>query len=297
MKIAFVTCLSYPDVSPSDQLCADILTAQGHLVEPAPWNNLQVDWQRYDIVILRSCWDYYDYIELFIGFLDRLANEGCSVFNSVKIVKWNLHKRYLQDLSLDSIRIPKTIFFSRGQQINDLSTHLEQAGWSNDWQKLVMKPCISASGRGVELIHQHEASEASQRLNDLLQQEDIMLQEYMPEVAAHGEVSYVFFKGVFSHAILKEVNKDTNAEEFRINTQYKGKNSSLAPDDSVLTSTKRVVDTIAKQFNEVPLYARVDGVNRDGEFILMECELIEPGLFLNFTQDGAQNFAQAINDR
>ncbi len=42
------------------------------------------------------------------------------------------------------------------------------------------------------------------------------------------------------------------------------------------------------------LYARVDGIERDGDFVLMELELNEPYLFLSFGDGAASRFADAI---
>ena len=37
---------------------------------------------------------------------------------------------------------------------------------------------------------------------------------------------------------------------------------------------------------KIPLYARVDGISRDGAFLLMELELIEPNLFFGHAPGG-----------
>lgn len=45
------------------------------------------------------------------------------------------------------------------------------------------------------------------------------------------------------------------------------------------------------------LYARVDGLDVDGEFVLMELELIEPVLFLDrAAPEAPARFAEAIAD-
>jgi hypothetical protein len=44
----------------------------------------------------------------------------------------------------------------------------------------------------------------------------------------------------------------------------------------------------------VPLYARVDGIMRGDEFLLMELELIEPNLFLELRDGSAGILANAI---
>jgi hypothetical protein len=43
-----------------------------------------------------------------------------------------------------------------------------------------------------------------------------------------------------------------------------------------------------------PLYARVDGVERDGRLVLMELELIEPHLFLGWDADATGRLAVAL---
>ena len=44
---------------------------------------------------------------------------------------------------------------------------------------------------------------------------------------------------------------------------------------------------------ELPLYARVDGVVRDGALIVIEVEVLEPALFMEFDPSSAQRFAEA----
>jgi hypothetical protein len=54
-----------------------------------------------------------------------------------------------------------------------------------------------------------------------------------------------------------------------------------------------VVSTIKEEL----LYARVDGIERNGRLILMELELIEPFLYLGFSEGAIQRFAEAIYRR
>ncbi|WP_316835112.1 hypothetical protein [Pedobacter nutrimenti] len=49
-----------------------------------------------------------------------------------------------------------------------------------------------------------------------------------------------------------------------------------------------------EKFATDTLYARVDGVYRDGELYLMELELIEPYLFLNTDPEAFQNYYIAL---
>jgi hypothetical protein len=45
------------------------------------------------------------------------------------------------------------------------------------------------------------------------------------------------------------------------------------------------------------LYARLDGIERDGQFMLMEAEIIEPYLWIGLGKGAARRFAEAIMER
>ncbi|NQW51347.1 MAG: hypothetical protein HQ465_08925 [Rhodospirillales bacterium] len=47
----------------------------------------------------------------------------------------------------------------------------------------------------------------------------------------------------------------------------------------------------------MPLYARVDGVVRDGVLIVIEVELLEPALAMDFAPSSAERFAEATMRR
>jgi hypothetical protein len=61
----------------------------------------------------------------------------------------------------------------------------------------------------------------------------------------------------------------------------------------MLSSAQALVDHFAKN----TLYARVDGVEIDGVFHLMELELIEPYLFLGLSDQAIPNYKAALSKR
>jgi Rad3-related DNA helicase len=109
------------------------------------------------------------------------------------------------------------------------------------------------------------------------------------EVAKTGEYSYIFFNREFSHAVLKSPKKG----EFRVQHFFGGSIHTVIPTPGQLEYMQKLVDTFANE----TLYARVDGVWKEGVFYLMELELIEPYLFL-FTSDKAmENYRKALSER
>src|SRR5437762_244485 len=57
-RIALVTCADLPDLDPDDRLLLAHLAWHGVTVVPAVWDDPAVDWSVYDLVVLRSPWDY-----------------------------------------------------------------------------------------------------------------------------------------------------------------------------------------------------------------------------------------------
>jgi hypothetical protein len=68
--------------------------------------------------------------------------------------------------------------------------------------------------------------------------------------------------------------------------------SSPTPSPEILAGARAVM----KALDQKSSFARVDGVDVDGELVLMEVELIEPDLFFALHQDAAERFASAVED-
>jgi hypothetical protein len=74
-----------------------------------------------------------------------------------------------------------------------------------------------------------------------------------------------------------------------VQRDFGGTDQAADPPAQVLQAATRFVRTV-----EPTLCARVDGVVDDGEFRLMELELIEPALFLSAHPEAAARFAEVI---
>src|SRR5687768_9823937 len=80
-RIAFVTDHNWPDLVDDDVPVVKELERRGHAVDAAIWNDPALDWQRYDAVMLRSCWDYHTAPEAFAAWIDRLAAAEVPLWN------------------------------------------------------------------------------------------------------------------------------------------------------------------------------------------------------------------------
>ncbi len=63
------------------------------------------------------------------------------------------------------------------------------------------------------------------------------------------------------------------------------------PEQAIETATKAIA-----VLDETPLYARVDGVQTDAGFLIMEVELFEPELYFRAGPEVAARMADAIED-
>ncbi len=84
--------------------------------------------------------------------------------------------------------------------------------------------------------------------------------------------------------------KRSKLGDFRVQEDFGGFLDNIAPSASLIEQAHRIVDLI----EEPLLFARVDCVEIDGKFQLMELELIEPALFLRQNVLASQRFSEAI---
>ena len=271
--IAFATCLTLPALDKDDIDLAKALTAEGHTIEAAPWDDEAIDWTRYQAVIIRSTWNYHMHPEAFRKWLDRLRSYQLLVCNPIDILEWNMDKSYLADLQQKEVPLPDTLFFEAGSS-PDLENILSTKGWS----KAVIKPCISATAHNTWVTWPDTAAADASKLETLLQTGKYMIQEFMDEVETDGEYSLLFFGQQYSHA----AKKTAKAGDFRVQEKYGGSSLPTRPEPSIIRQATEILAK-AVPFTATPrlLYARVDGVIRKGVFTLMELELVEPTLFLS----------------
>ncbi|KAK0662799.1 hypothetical protein DIS24_g1704 [Lasiodiplodia hormozganensis] len=249
----------------------------------------------------------------------RRLNPRLRIHNPAAVVRWNANKTYLAELqALDTaagFHVPRTAFLDPATtDAAALAAHLaaDARVAGNPSTPVVLKPSIAASGHSTHLLRSPLALTAddvaaleSMRTAAAATQQQmgamLLVQEYLPRVAARdgadgngGEWSMIVIDGRLTHA----VRKRPQAGEFRINSAFKGVWEPMAAEGDArvpecgrvvagrvwewLVGKEKVLKEERGEGGETELlYARVDGVvGEDGEFVLMEVELIEPWLWL-----------------
>jgi glutathione synthase/RimK-type ligase-like ATP-grasp enzyme len=280
-RIAFVTYEGLPELNADDRRAAVALDDLGLRTDAVRWDDPRVDWLGYRAVVLRSTWDYHRRIDEFHAWIDRMEATGTRLWNPPRVLRWNADKRYLAGIAHPSLAPPPTAILERGSLVN-LPGLLEARGWS----EAVLKPAISADGFSTEGTSLDRAASDQAVLDAMLGRGDVVVQRLVPEIRTNGEISMMFFRGVFSHA----VSKRPQAGEFRVQERLGGTITRADPPSGLVEHAHALLDVHAQGY----LYARVDVVAAAERFVLMEIELLEPSLYLEHHPPAAQAFALAI---
>lgn len=264
-----------------DDMAFEPLKAHGWLAEQVSWRKTDVDWSQYAVVVVRSTWDYQSDAAGFLACLDRIEASSARLENPLALIKWNISKDYLRDLQQQGINIVPTLWFE-SFNLQDVLPGFEH--FASD--KLVIKPLISANADYTYRLTEPSLSAMQQQLTQEFASRPFMLQPFLPAIVEEGEYSLFYFAGNYSHAILKR----PKSGDFRVQEEHGGVLQSITPCDDMLTCARHVLAALPAE----ALYARIDLVRHQGEFALMEIELIEPSLYFNMDPQAAQRFADAF---
>jgi glutathione synthase/RimK-type ligase-like ATP-grasp enzyme len=273
---SFVT-WEIPDVEAlfdDDRLLIDAL---GPGAEPVVWSDPDVDWDAFDIAVIRSTWDYIDHGRTFGEALARIESSSCVLANPAAAVAWNTDKHYLVDLHDRGVPVVPTVIASTATP-----SELQDAALEQGWTGAVVKPRVGVGGAHVERIAVHDiaATLEGKALNEFL------LQPLAESVLTEGELSFIFIAGRVSHALLKRPAEG----DFRAHGIYGGTVELIEPAPSDVAEAEAILAAVGFDL----LYARLDAVRIDGRLAVMELELIEPMLYLGLAPGSAERLAAAV---
>ena len=282
-RVALVSALAAQGADEDETPLLDALIWSGVEATLVSWDDRSVDWSVFDLVVIRSTWDYAPRHAEFVRWLRRVALRSTLV-NSADVVEWNIDKRYLRDLQRAAIPVVPTTWFEPGDVVR-----LPERG------ELVVKPVVSAGAKDtVRYVMPNHADVAREQIDTLLHRKrPVMVQPYIASVDTHGETGLVYLDGAFSHAIRKAA---VLREPLMVISEL------FAPEEIIsvvpTAEERAVADAVLAfvQSREPVLYARVDLVRgvRD-EPLVLEVECTEPSLFLAYGEGATERFADAIS--
>lgn len=317
MKIGFITCaadkltpyfptLAEPDfiqtdplITPDDQIALNALRNNGFTIVPIIWGCQLKELKDFNLLIVRSPWDYMDSDtskEHFMQWVAQLENFGIPVANPAPFMQWLLDKHYLRDLAAQNVAVIPTTYFEKNSQLNLAETFRKKGPF-------VLKQCVSAAGIGLFFIASlADANRLQQEFNQQLQQSSYMLQDFIPEITTNGEWSLVFLGGEYSHAVHKKPGENS----ILVHAERGGSlNFKDQPPQHIIDFAKQVYHSVLPAFtqatgnsckSELILYLRIDVIDTKTGPVVIECEGVEPELFFRAQIGSEKKFTSAVKE-
>lgn len=269
MRVALVSATAALGTDDDEPFLLPALRAAGADPAVVAWDDPGVDWAAFEVVVLRSTWDYTMRRDEFLAWVATTA-AVTRLRNRPAVVRWNSDKVYLRDLAGDGLPVVPTDFFAPGDRPAFPSG-----------VPFVVKPAVSAGSRNTARYAPDERDVAHHHARRLLDRGlTVMVQPYVASVDERGETALVFLGGRYSHAVTKEalLVPGERANEDRLFAVEKL--HPVRPSAAERSAAEAVLDAIPFPRDEL-LYARVDLVlGPDGGPALLELELVEPSLML-----------------
>jgi hypothetical protein len=264
-RVALAGCREIAD--PDEPALVAALAAIGVTAVGLPWDT-DADWSSYDLVVVRSTWDYIGRPEEFLAWADSVPR----LANPASVLRWNTDKRYLARFADAGLPVVPT-------------TYVTDA-FEPPPGEYVVKPTVSAAAMDTSRYGPSDAVAARAHVDRLLAAgREVMVQPYLASVETVQETSLLFLGGRYSHG----------AKKGRVLTGT----GSMAPADWDLglrepsVAEHEVARAVLAEVAEPLLYARVDLLAGPDGPLLLELELTEPFLFLEMAE-AAERFAAAI---
>jgi glutathione synthase/RimK-type ligase-like ATP-grasp enzyme len=245
------------------------------------WDDPAADWAGYDLVVIRSTWDYSWRAAEFVAWA-RKVGEATRLANPAGVVRWNTDKRYIGDLARAGVPVVPTAYLAPGDPVKLPEAH-----------EYVVKP-TSGAGARFAARYTPDQRETAVRHIERMHAEGLtaMVQPFVTSIDTDGERALQFFGGRLLHASRK-------GAVLAPGTAYDA-DKIAHPDLEPWTPTEAELVVAERALAAVPgqpelLYARVDLVTgEDGMPCVMELELVEPNLFLWLHPDSLPRVVEAI---
>ncbi len=270
-KIALLTKDNLDNFTCDDELLKDPLEKLGYQMDSISWRATE-DWSKYEAVVIRSTWDYQDHYEDFLKVLEEISCKTL-LLNDLETVKWNSHKSYLKELKKKGVLIIPTLFHDEIQGLG-----VEKICQLLETNKIIFKPYVGANSDNTFPINLGEPMPPID-----IRSGEFFVQAFVDNVLSEGEFSLFFFKGDYSHCILKT----PKSGDYRVQEEWGGNIQEVKPEPELLNTATAIVDSKR-------LYCRVDLVRGKSGFELMELEMIEPALYFRMNKDSAELFAKNL---
>ncbi|NYD40620.1 hypothetical protein [Nocardioides panaciterrulae] len=290
-RVLLATFSLLPDGEPGGELLVRALADRGIEAAWVAWDG-RVRWADADLVAVRATWDYHRRCADFLGWASAVGKET-RLLNGADVFAWNADKAYLTGLEGRVPVVPSVLLDDRDPDRDPdsgpgggLRGGLERA--LDRFGVVVVKPRTGASGVGVVVAE----SPDDHRLAGLTAGPWIA-QPLVESVRTRGETSVFVLDG----RAVSQVDKRPAPGEIRVHEEYGGVSRAVPLDDRAAAAAVRALAAAGELIGRPLDYGRVDLMELDGEPVVSEIELIEPGLYLDVVPGNAEPFADLVVSR
>lgn len=297
LRIALATYSQLPGLDADDAPLLGALEARGADARAVVWDDPAEIWASYDLVVVRSTWDYVGRLDEFLAWARRVEAVS-SLANPSTVLAWNTDKTYLQDLEAQGIAVVPTKFLDPAVHNEGRKIHARTPGRG----EFVVKPSVSAgtmdtarywSGdvkdRGAAMRHTRRLLTAGR---------GVMIQPYFSGIDEVGETALVYIGGTYSHAARKGALLQLGADPAGPSmTEDMSPREPSRAERELADAVVAVVPSLVPGYDaaEPLLYTRVDLLpDEDGHPVVLEVEVTEPSLFLRLGAGAVDRFADAV---
>ncbi|QWC86539.1 hypothetical protein KLP28_07670 [Nocardioidaceae bacterium] len=288
--VLLATCAEVPDLDDDAQVLRTAIRQRGIDAEPATWTDPAVAWERADLVVVRTTWDYSLQRDAFLGWAERVA-AVTTLANAPTLLTWSTDKHYLLDLADAGLPVVDT-------EVLEIGDHTDGGHAFVDVEHVV-KPTVSAGSKDTYRIDAGDEARSAAAVQAIhATGRAVVVQPYLAGVDEHGETALLYADGTFSHAMRKGPLLAPGHDAAAVDGLFLAEEMTVRdPSPTELETGARVMAEVVRRFDRAPLYARVDLLPSPEGPQVLEVELVEPSLFLEHAPEAAGAFADAVEAR
>lgn len=283
MSVLLATSGDMPQGEPGAGALDAVLRARGTDFAWARWDDPSVDWSAADLVAVRSTWDYVTRHGEFLSWATSL--DQARLLNGADVFAWNHDKRYLTELG-DLPAVPTLLADDRA----GLADAVRRFGAA------VVKPRVGAGGAGLLVVTDPDDPRLGRPVRSHADYPEVdgpwVVQPLVESIHTHGEASVYVLDGRLG----QRFDKLPGEGDVRVNEEFGGRVRAVETGD-VGDLVMSAYDAMAERFGRPMDYLRVDLLRWDGQWVVSELELIEPGLYLDVSPANAEPFADLLAAR
>lgn len=271
-NIAIVTCPKRKNKVKDDILIKDYLLNNYDVnVEIVSWSNKKINWKKYNVVFIRSIWDYHLNFKEFKKWINYLKENNINTVNSINIISNNIYKDEQYKNKKYNMFFQKRTFIYFKKDYNSFYQEVLKSIDLYSEGELVLKPIVGASSYNVYKYNKENNNiyllkRIVKKIYKSCKNNQIpgLIIEPFNKGIYDGEFCLVYLNGQILYCAKKFPSRFQERKETKIINEI----------PSVLIDAFNKIKLFSKR------YGRIDFIIENERVVLMEVEETDPDLYL-----------------